>query len=138
MPDPSMRPIQSLIQDLESSSWSIRDKAAIALMDLGDERAIQPLLCAIAKPENANHRGTLVYALSAFNCEAFVEKLVDLVLTGNFEVSTGAFAIIEESASTIATIQRVREQLRKFELDDLVTDHHKTAFEALLALTAAT
>ncbi|XLZ71012.1 hypothetical protein ABT364_03340 [Massilia sp. SR12] len=132
-----MRDLQSLLQDLESSSSSIRDKAALELMDLQDEAAVGPLLRAIAKPENINHRGTLVYALGAFNCEAFLEVVIDLALTGNFEVSLGAIGIIEESATYAEAIQRVHAHLRQFDPSSLVAEHHSMALQSLLALTSA-
>lgn len=132
-----MRELQSLIQDLESPSSSVRDKAAIDLMDIGSEGAVGPLLQAISKPENRNHRGTLVYALGAFNCEPFLEILVDLVLTGNFEVSTGAFGIIEESATSADAMQRVRKQIRKYAPSTLAAEHHKLALEALAGFSEA-
>ena len=92
-----MKSIDTLIIDLESTDSSVRDKAAISLMDIGDERAVTPLIKAIQKPENSNHRGTLVYALSAFNCLNHINTLVDLILTANFEVATGSYQILEQS-----------------------------------------
>jgi HEAT repeat protein len=130
-----MRELRSLIQDLESRSSSVRDKAALNLMDLGDESAVGPLLQAISKPENINHRGTLVYALGEFNCEPFLEVLVDLVLTGNFEVSTGAFGIIEELATSADAMQRVRRQIRKYAHSALAIEHQKLGLEALAELS---
>lgn len=132
-----MRELQSLIQDLESPSSSVRDKAALDLMDIGDESAVGPLLLAIAKPENLNHRGTLVYALGAFNCEPFLEVLVDLVLTGNFEVSTGAFGMIEDSATSADAMQRVRRKIQKYAPSTLAAEHQKLALEALVGFAEA-
>ena len=132
-----MRELQSLIQDLESPSSSIRNKAALDLMDIGDDSAVGPLLCAISKPDNLNHRGTLVYALGAFNCEPFLEVLVDLVLTGNFEVSTGAYGIIEESATSSDAMQRVRRQIQKYAHSTLAAEHQKLALEALAGFSEA-
>lgn len=129
-----MHTLQSLINDLESPYSSIRDRAALELMDLRDESAVEPLLRAIAKPENINHRGTLVYALSAFDCEPFIEALVDLVLTGNFEVSCGALGILEESARSGGAIRRIQAQARKFEVGSLVSDHNVDGLEMLLGL----
>lgn len=106
-------------------------------MDVQDEHAVEPLLRAISKPENANHRGTLVYALSAFNCEAFLEVIVDLALTGNFEVSTGACSIIGESANSADATQRIRAKLNTFEQNMLLAEHHQMAWEWLHELTEA-
>jgi HEAT repeats len=133
----NMRELQSLIQDLESPSSSVRDKAALDLMDIGNESAVGPLLQAISKPENLNHRGTLVYALGAFNCEPFIEALVDLVLTGNFEVSTGAFGIIQESATSTDAMERVRRQVQKYAHSTLAAEHQKLALEALAEFSEA-
>ena len=130
-----MRELQSLIQDLESPESSIRDRAALDLMDLQDDSAIAPLLRAISKPENVNHRGTLVYALSAFNCEAFLETLVDLALSGNFEVSVGACSIITESATSAEAVQRVKAQLVKLDTNTLSAEHNHIAWQELLELT---
>jgi HEAT repeat protein len=130
-----MRELQSLIQDLESPKSSIRDRAALDLIDIRDDSAIAPLLRAISKPENVNHRGTLVYALSAFNCEAFLETLVDLALTGNFEVSAGACSIIADSATSAAAVQRVQAQLVKFDSNTLSAEHNHIAWQVLLELT---
>lgn len=132
-----MREVQALIQDLESTSSSIRDKAALDLMDVLDERAVGPLLRAISKPENANHRGTLVYALGAFNCEAYLEIVVDLALTGNYEVSAGACSILEESANSAGAIRRIRAQLNKYAPDMLLAEHHHMVWEGLHELTKA-
>jgi HEAT repeat protein len=78
-----MRTFEELISSLEANSSGERDQAAMDLMELGNPRAFLPLLNAITKPENENYRGTLVYALSAFDCHDHLEELVDLVLTGN-------------------------------------------------------
>lgn len=127
--------LQALIGALDSADSSVRDKAALQLMDIGDPCAVDNLLRAISKPENKNHRGTLVYVLSAFDCEPFVEVLVELALTGNFEVSMGALSIIEESTPSKGVIQRVDNQLDQHKPKDLVAEHHKTAYEALSALS---
>ncbi|AZZ92045.1 hypothetical protein EUZ85_15405 [Hahella sp. KA22] len=132
-----MREVQALICDLESSDASIRNRSALELMELRDERAIEPLFLAITKAENINHRGTLVYALSAFNCEAFVEALVDIVLTGNFEVSVMAFSIIADSITSLDSLTRLRARLLNFDKNMLSAEHHNEAYQELLELAAA-
>ena len=103
-------------------------------MDLGNEVAIVPLLDAIARPENVDHRGTWVYALSAFNCLEHLEVLVDLALTGNYEVSTGAFNIIDESALSEEAVQRLGLQLGRYNQYQLPFAHSSEAYEALSEL----
>ena len=132
-----MRELQALTQDLESPDSSIRDKAALDLMDIQDASAVEPLLRAIAKPENVNHRGTLVYALSEFNCEAILPELVELALTGNYEVCTGACSIIEESITSAETANLVQAQLKNFVSSTQLAEHNQIALQDLLELTSS-
>ncbi len=64
-----MKRFDSLLLDLESSNSAIRNQAALELMELENCAAVIPLLSAISKPENVNHRGTLIYVLGAFERE---------------------------------------------------------------------
>jgi HEAT repeat protein len=130
-----MQPIEALLLDLKSFDPSVRDRAALKLMDIGDERAICPLLEAITKPENVDYRGTLVHALSAFNCIEHLEVLVDICVTGDFEVSSGAFNAIEEIELTTAAIRRIDAQLGKFDIEHLPHEN-AMAFRALVQLTS--
>lgn len=129
-----MSDLQTLIDDLSSTTPAVRDKAALQLMDIGDPRAVEPLLQAIAQPLNVNHRGTLVFALGAFDCGPFLETLVDLALTGNFEVAIGASSLLEEAAVTAAAVGRIQAQLDRYEFDSLTAEHQQMAFEALSEL----
>lgn len=129
-----MQDIASLLQSLESTDASVRDAAALDLMDIGDERAVAPLLRAISKPENVNHRGTLVYALSAFDCREFIETLVHLALTGNYEVAAGACNIINDMATSEDCLQRIKAQLQQIDPEALQAEHHQWAWEELLEL----
>ena len=90
------RSVPVLIQILQTTSDpAIRDAAAIGLRELGDERALYPLVSLIMDPKTGGHRGTLIYALEEFDCSPFLDFLLDLVITGNFEVSHQAFLVIE-------------------------------------------
>jgi len=132
-----MYELKVLIQDLESPDSSIRDKAALDLMVIHDASAVEPLLRAIAKPENANHRGTLVYALSAFNCEAILSELVELALTGNYEICAGACNIIEESIASAEAASQVQAQLKNFVSSTQLAEHNQIALQELLELTSS-
>ncbi|WP_431263339.1 HEAT repeat domain-containing protein [Roseateles chitinivorans] len=129
-----MKSIEALLQDVESSDPGIRHAAALELMNRGDERAVAALWNAINRPENANHRGTLVYALSAFDQSEHLESLVSLALTGNFEVSMGAFTILEDCTRAPESLERIRAQLALHPAEHLTQEHHAEALEALLAL----
>lgn len=127
-----MKSLDSLLLDLGSPNSATRDQAALDLMELKNVAAVVPLLSAIAKPENVNHRGTLVYALGAFNCQDHLEVLVDLALTGNYEVSTSAIQTIEDSELSTVSVQRLETQLSKYEPAQLPFEHGRDAYNALL------
>jgi HEAT repeat protein len=110
----------------------IRNAAAIGLSDLGDERALYPIVQLLKDPKTIGYRGTLIYALEAFNCVPILDDLVDLVIQGDFEVSHQAFSVIEgleavahESLQqAIQTIQNSLETVnhdKKELLADLIT-----------------
>ena len=100
-------------------------------MDTGDPRAVDALLNAIAHPENANHRGTLVHALGAFDCSEHVEELVDLALTGNFEVASCAFNILEDASHGPSFKQRVSAAVGRYEGRALPFEHNASAMQAI-------
>lgn len=66
----------SLRERLQSTSPRTRNMAAIELMDSGDPNAVTLLIEAIERPENRKARGTLIYALSAFDCSELCGQLV--------------------------------------------------------------
>ncbi len=127
-----MNDINKLLSNLSSEDSGLRDDAAIELMEIGNPIAIGPLIHAILKPENVNHRGTLVYALSDFDCSGHLELLIDLVVTGNFEVSAGAFNIISEIHLSDNLKNTMRETLFK---SKPLTEHNKEGYDELLKLT---
>ena len=76
----------------------IRNEVALALLDFKDKRAIPVIAQLLVAPKTINHRGTLIYVLSEFSpyIGDYLPLLVDLVVTGGFEVSRQAFIAIEE------------------------------------------
>ena len=129
-----VKSIDALLQQVESTDAGVRHAAALELMDRGDARAVPVLWRAINRPENVNHRGTLVHALSAFDQSEHLESLVSLALTGNFEVSMGAFAILEDNTAPTGSLERIRAQLAQHPVESLTQEHHVEALEALLEL----
>lgn len=86
----------------KTSNSTIRDQIALALRDIGDERAVKAIANLLTDSKTINHRGTLVYALSAFDCTQILLLLVDLVISGGFEVSREAFLVIENIEGEIS------------------------------------
>ena len=126
-----MSNINTLLSNLSSNDSGLRDKSAIELMDIGNPIAVKPLIEAIKEPNNINHRGTLVYALSNFDCSEHLSFLVNLVLTGNFEVSTGAFQIINDIKLNKKQIATIESSLDK---SNELKEHNKEGFHELLKL----
>ncbi len=91
-----------LIDLLEkTSNHAIRNQVALALRDIGDARAVRPIVNLLTDPKTRNHRGTLIYSLSVFDCSQILPLLVELVISGGFEVSREAFLIIENMEGEI-------------------------------------
>lgn len=104
-----------------TNNHAIRDAIAVTLRELKDERAVEPLVSLIKDPKTAGHRGTLLYALEVFDCAPILPLLVDLVITGKFEVSHQAFLLIESIESEIddetwtTSLRQVKEALTQAE-----------------------
>ena len=91
-----MPTFDNLVASLSSPNAKERNAAAVSLMDMGDPRAVQPLVEAIENPLNLNARGTLIYALSAFDCSERFEQLFGWALEGGYEASSESLSIIHD------------------------------------------
>jgi len=93
--------VLNLIEALiNTNSRTIRNIIAITLRDIGppDADAAAPALARLlTDPRTEGSRGTLIYALRAFDCSPYIELLVNLANTGGFEVK-------EESLKTLRKI----------------------------------
>lgn len=73
---------------------SARNAAALALSDLGVAEAFGPMVVLLTSDDVRGTRGTLLYALGAYDCSSILPLLVTLVIEGNFEESRQAFSLI--------------------------------------------
>jgi hypothetical protein len=80
---------------LADTDVRLRNRASIGLHDLGDNRALEPLMQAILKKENENCRGTMVHALDTLDCPHLLPQLFDLLFYGNAEVKMGAASVLD-------------------------------------------
>jgi HEAT repeat protein len=95
--------ISLLIEYLKSTESNIlRNSIAITLSDIGNEKAIEPLIDMINHPKTLGARGTLLFALKPFDCSPYLETLVYHLITGNFEVQLQAYELIEEINSGVS------------------------------------
>lgn len=79
-----------LLELLRSHSAPTRNAAAIALRQIGDNRAVEPLFAAIQTPANLQDRSTLVYALEHLNCSGHFQDVFLLVLSDKADVRLAA------------------------------------------------
>lgn len=73
----------------------IRNAVALALSDRNDPQAFQVLVNLLRDERTQKNRGTLLYALGAYDCSSILPLLVDLVIDGNYEVSRQALSLIQ-------------------------------------------
>ena len=85
-----------LIELLEQKESGIRNRAALALEELKDNRAVEPLIEAIKKPENHEYNGTMVFALESLNCSDKIVEIFRILFEETYESKVSANAILEE------------------------------------------
>jgi HEAT repeats len=112
--------VPTLINYLVSTDNNVvRDALAIALADIGDYQAIEPLIRLLKNPKTIKSRGNLLYALESFNCSNYAELITELLFEDNFEVSRQAFILLETQMFHISKdvktkcIKRIKQELRE-------------------------
>jgi hypothetical protein len=101
--------LDDLLSAVASPDPKRRGHAAHRIQDFA-EAAVDALFRAIARSENRNHRGTLVFVLRSFNCEDRFTELFDLALHGHYEVQNHALSILQGQSFDVTA-----EQLRQAE-----------------------
>ncbi len=91
-----------LIPLLKSGDSRFRHRAAIALRELGDSRAIGPLIEAIEDPAHAGYNGTFIYALQTMNCSKLFSFLFDLAFHQSYEVRSMALMVLQEQGFCVS------------------------------------
>jgi hypothetical protein len=96
---------------------AVRNAVALALSDLKEPSAFDMLVDLLKSGRVSGNRGTLLYALGAYNCSPVLPLLVDLVIEGNFEESRQALSLITGIETEIdehtwqACVERLRSAL---------------------------
>lgn len=86
-----------------SDDATIRNYAAIALSDMHIPEAFDAIVALLTDPRTARSRGTLLYALAEYDVSPILELLVDLAITGNWEVSREALRLLTSINADIGT-----------------------------------
>ena len=130
--------VKYLIGLLEIEHVKKRNIVALALRDLKENKAIEPLLKSIFKPENKNNNGTMVYALQELNCK---DKLVDIfkiLFFQGYESKLLAYNILDEqtfefSKDDLNEIQRMwKEYNRNTDKDEETIKIVKDAYDGYI------
>ncbi|RZK56229.1 MAG: HEAT repeat domain-containing protein [Pedobacter sp.] len=88
--------VNFLISLLNLDNSSIRNTAALALEEIKDNRAVEPLLNSIFKKENHNYNGTMVFALKSLNCSGYVTDIFKILFYEIYEAKLSAYAILND------------------------------------------
>ena len=88
--------VDFLISLLLLDDSGIRNRAALALENLKDNKSLEPLLAAIFKKENHNYNGTLVFALESLDCSEKLKEIFRILFYESYEAKMGADTILSE------------------------------------------
>lgn len=85
-----------LISLLALDNSGIRNRAALALKELKDNRAVDPLLNSIFKKENLNYNGTMVFALESLDCSKNFKDIFKILFYQGYVAKWSAWNILNE------------------------------------------
>ncbi|MRX47128.1 HEAT repeat domain-containing protein [Pedobacter puniceum] len=88
--------VDFLISLIALDNSGIRNRAALALEDIKDNRALEPLLTAIFKKENHNYNGTMVFALESLDCSQKLKEIFRILFYETYESKISAYAILSD------------------------------------------
>jgi hypothetical protein len=127
-----MNRTQKVLQELESIDSSLRNDAALKVMDNNLEELVPALAAAVARSSNVGANGTLVYALGHFDCSRYFELLVDVALHHKFEASGEAFSILLEKDFDLNKDQllAVEQAINEAKIDSL-TDFQQEVLDGI-------
>ncbi|WP_405153428.1 HEAT repeat domain-containing protein [Paenibacillus sp. FSL K6-0108] len=98
-----------LIDLLKSTDNKIlRNEIAIALSDIGDDRAVEPLIEVIIDPKTSGSRGTLLYALENLNYIVHIEDIIPFIGDSSLEVSAQSFMLLEQMMGRLSDSQNLK------------------------------
>ncbi|MGF9698671.1 HEAT repeat domain-containing protein [Paenibacillus sp. MABNR03] len=101
--------IHFLIKLLETTENNVlRNQTAIALSDLGDERAVEPLIQAIMDPRTVGSRGTLLYALENLDYILHIEHIIPSIGDTSLDVCAQSFMLLEQLKDRLSDEQILR------------------------------
>lgn len=102
--------VDLLISLLTLDNPTIRNRAALVLEEIKDNKAVNPLLKAIFKKENQNNNETLVYALQALDCSKKLKEIFRILFFGSYDSKITAFNILsdQEFEFTVNDLKKIQ------------------------------
>ena len=88
--------VSALLDCLGSANASSRNASALALREIKDNEAVNPLFRAIKNPRNEADHSTLVYALEMLDCKEHFLEVISLALSSKADVRISASIIFFE------------------------------------------
>lgn len=119
---------------MKTDNHLLRNSIALALMDIGNPEAVEPIIELLKDQKTLGYRGTLLYALEPFDYSAHIELLIDFVVNGNYEVRHKSKGLIEgmkpniKDETLLESIIQIKRSIDEFE------DKHTVLLETLDAL----
>ncbi|MEM6319817.1 MAG: hypothetical protein AAF960_19245 [Bacteroidota bacterium] len=115
----------------DNRSNKILDKAGLAIHTLNYERGLPCLVATILNSKTVNHRSTLIFCCSAFDCSEHLDDFVEVLRLSNYHAALEASMIIKENCKIsnnllrgkiehIKTIYDGQSEDKKEILDDLI------------------
>lgn len=107
--------VDRLLAQLRTTSDArVRNRAAIALSDMGIPEAFDAIVGLLGQDRTRGARGTLLYALEPYDCSTVLPLLVDLVIADPYESARQAAACITGIQAVVADDlwERLERQLR--------------------------
>ena len=103
--------VNFLIYLISLDNSSIRNRAALALENIKDNRALEPLLTAIFKKENFNYNGTMVFALESLDCSKKLIEIFRILFYESYEAKISAYSILSDQVFdfTIEDLLEIRQ-----------------------------
>lgn len=111
--------LEFLIGLLELAKPEIRNRAALALREIENNRAIEPLLKSILKPENKNYNGTMVYALQKLDCKYKLVEIFKILFSQGYEAKIGAYSILDRQVFEFSRddLKEIQEMWKDYNLN---------------------
>jgi len=99
--------LEVLLKHLKATeNKQLRNEIALTLSDIGNNRAVDPLIEMIIDPKTKGGRGTLLYALEELDYADHIAIITDFVGDASLEVSMHAFLLLEHVIDELSDEQK--------------------------------